>query len=185
MDVPAPLSRIALQGAAPLRAVALAAVLAAASLAGTLLAPSSAGAQGLTVRVAPEASAVRWKKEVGIEDATFLGGGLSLGFGRYVTLSGSYGTAGTLSTAFSASGYRPFDSSLRENRVRASLYSSRVLFRLGDRRVAPVLAAQGGVLDLEPEGRDRAGPPAGRGRGTSTGACGRGSRAGRNRRGGV
>ncbi|HSW28638.1 MAG TPA: hypothetical protein VLH75_03995, partial [Longimicrobiales bacterium] len=128
---------------------------AAAALAAALLAPAALGAQGLTVRVAPEASAVRWEEKVGIEDATFLGGGLSLGFGRYVTLRGSYRTAGTVGTAFSASGYRPFDSSLRENRVRASLWSSGVLFRLGAGRVAPVLAADGGVLDLEPEGRDR------------------------------
>ncbi|MHB1193620.1 MAG: OmpA family protein [Longimicrobiales bacterium] len=127
----------------------------AAVVAAALLAPSALGAQGLTVRVAPEASATRWEEEVGIEDATFLGGGLSLGFGRYVTLRGSYRTAGTVGTAFSASGYRPFDSSLRENRVRASLYSSGVLFRLGAGRVAPVLAADGGVLELEPEGRDR------------------------------
>ena len=112
---------------------------AAAALAVLLLAPSAIGAQGLTVRIAPEASATRWEKEVGIEDATFLGGGLSLGFGRYVTLRGSYRTAGTVNTAFSASGYRPFDSSLRENRVRASLYSSGVLFRLGARRVRSAL----------------------------------------------
>lgn len=118
--------------------------------------PAHLGAQGLSLRVAPEASAVRWKEEVGLEDATFLGGGLSLGFGRYVTLRGSYRTAGTLGTAFAASGYRPFDSSLRENRVRASQYTSGVVFRLGERRVAPVLTAEGGVLDLEPEGRERA-----------------------------
>ena len=126
-----------------------------AALAAALLVPTALAGQGLAVRVAPEASAVRWEEKVGIEDATFLGGGLSLGFGRYVTLRGSYRTAGTVGTAFSASGYRPFDSSLRENRVRASLWSSGVLFRLGAGPVAPVLAADGGVLDLKPEGRDR------------------------------
>ena len=139
------------RGAAPSRAsLAIATLL-------TLLLPTPRGlhAQGLSVRVASEASAVRWEEEVGMEDAAFLGGGLSLGFGRYVTLRGSYRTAGTLGTAFSASGYRPFDSSLRENRVKASLWSSGVLLRLGNRRVAPVLGAEGGVLELKPEGRER------------------------------
>lgn len=128
------------------RAFALLAVLAAAS---------PASGQGISLRVAPEASVMQWGEGTGLEDATFLGGGLSLGFGRYVTLKGSYRRAGTLETNFADAGYRPFDSSLMENRVTTSLFSGGVLFRLGGGPFAPVLSASGGVLDLEPEGRDR------------------------------
>lgn len=120
-----------------------------------LAAASQASAQGITLRVAPELSGIRWDDETALEDATFIGGGLSLGFGRYVTLRGSYRRAGTLGTEFAEAGYRPFDSSLRENRVTTSLFSSTVLFRLGGGTVAPVVTATGGVLQLGPEGRDR------------------------------
>lgn len=127
-----------------------------AALLGVFLAAAGpAAAQGITLRVAPELSGIQWGEGTALEDATFFGGGLSLGFGRYVTLRGSWRRAGTLETAFLDAGYRPFDSALRENRVSTSLFSSTVLFRLGDGAVAPVAAATGGILQLDPEGRER------------------------------
>lgn len=120
-----------------------------------LAAVPQASAQGITFRVAPELSGIRWDDETALEDATFIGGGISLGFGRYVTLRGSYRRAGTLGTGFAEAGYRPFDISLRENRVNTSLFSGTAVFRLGAGAIAPVVTATGGVLQLGPEGRDR------------------------------
>lgn len=121
-----------------------------------LAAPRPAVGQGITLRVAPELSGIQWGEGTALEDATFAGGGLSLGFGRYVTLRGSFRRAGTIGTGFAEAGYRPFDSSLLENRVGTSLFSSTVLFRLGGGSIAPVVSATGGVLQLDPEGRERA-----------------------------
>ena len=118
--------------------------------------PSSLSAQGLTLRVAPESSTIRWDQAMGLKDGAFLGGGLSMGFGRFVLLKGAYGTAGTLNTAFGRAGFTAADgSSLDENQVKASLVSASVLLRMGNQRVAPVLSTRGGILDLEPEGREK------------------------------
>jgi outer membrane protein OmpA-like peptidoglycan-associated protein len=125
-----------------------------AAIVATLPAAWPAAAQGITLRVAPELATLQWGDETALERPTFIGGGLSLGFGRYVTLRGSWRRAGTLETSFADAGYRPFGSSLLENRVTTSLLSSTVLFRLGGGNVAPVVTATGGVLRLDPEGRD-------------------------------
>ncbi|GMV04066.1 MAG: hypothetical protein AMXMBFR53_03470 [Gemmatimonadota bacterium] len=118
--------------------------------------PHALAAQGLTLRIAPEANTFRWDDALALEDATFFGGGLSMGFGRYVLLRGAYATAGTMGTSFADAGFLADDGSeLDENGVKASLISGSVLFRLGDQRVAPVLATRGGLLDLTPDGGTR------------------------------
>jgi outer membrane protein OmpA-like peptidoglycan-associated protein len=118
---------------------------------------SPVSGQGLRLRVAPEATTVRWDDALGLQNATFFGGGLALDFGRYVTLRGTYGTAGTVGTAFARADFAADDGSpLEENQVKTSLFSTSVLFRLGARRVAPLLGVRGGVLYLEPDGRSSA-----------------------------
>jgi outer membrane protein OmpA-like peptidoglycan-associated protein len=121
------------------------------------IAPLALAGQGMTLRVAPDATVVRWGETVGLENAALLGGGLSLGFGRYVTLRGSYGTAGVLDTRFAGVGLLADDgSTLDENEVNTSLFSAGVLFRLGNRRVAPILSTRGGILRLAPDSREEA-----------------------------
>ena len=111
------------------------------ALAAAVLCPRALEAQGLTLRLAPEAHAFRWDEALALNDATFLGGGLSIGFGRYVTLRGAYGAGGTVETAFARAGFLADDGTApNENDVQVSLFSANVLFRLGDRRIAPVLS---------------------------------------------
>ncbi len=118
-----------------------------------VLTPTDVTAQGLTARVAPEYSHLRWGGDVGLEGADLFGGAVSMGFGRYVGLRAGYKTASDVPTALAATGYGA--GSPEENRVRASLFSTDVLLRLGSGRFAPVLLGSGGVLGFSPDGRPR------------------------------
>lgn len=108
--------------------------------------------QGLTVRLAPQASNMRWAPELGLTNGAFYGGGLALGFGRFVSLHGSYRFANALQTSLAQTTYD--GGNAEENLLGAALFSTGVEIRIGDRRLAPVIAGTGGVFRVAPQGRE-------------------------------
>lgn len=112
--------------------------------------PSTSVAQGLTARIAPEVTGIRWES-VGLDDAYLFGGAASIGFGRYVFLRAAYKKSQDVQTSLASSGYSAPGG---ENEVDATLLSTDVQVRLGNGRVAPILTGGGGFLSLSPAGRD-------------------------------
>ena len=119
------------------------------------LLPQAVTAQGLSLSLAPQGSRVWWSKDIGLPDANLFGGAAKLGFGRYVALEAGYGMVGGLATDFAGAGFTgPGGAPVAENTIDANILSSSIQLRLGSRRLAPLLVGSGGVLTLEPRGRE-------------------------------
>lgn len=113
---------------------------------------STLEAQGLSVRLAPQASSVRWADDVGLDNGAFYGGGLALGFGRFVSLQGSYRFANALQTSLGTTNYD--GGAAEENMLDAALFSTGVEVRIGNARFAPIVTGTGGILRMSPQGRE-------------------------------
>lgn len=113
--------------------------------------PGSLRGQGIAFGLGAEGSHLNWSDDLGLDDATFLGGYASMAFGRYVRVQLGLSHASSVETRLAETDY-----TAAENRVDATRASTRILLNLGSGTIAPLLAASGGVLRIEPEGRSRA-----------------------------
>lgn len=102
-----------------------------------LCAPSSLHAQGVGISAIPTVERAWWGSDVLLPDATYLGGGLSLHFGRFVALDGHYVRSERL------------DHPSGPPRVGSNRYGGEVLFVLTPARYTPFLRLGASVLEFE------------------------------------
>lgn len=113
--------------------------------------PGSLRGQGIAFGLGAEGSHLNWSDDLGLDDATVLGGYASMAFGRYVRVQLGLSRASSVETRLAET-----DFPAAENRVNATRAATRILLNVGSGTITPLLAASGGVLRMEPEGRSRA-----------------------------
>lgn len=109
------------------------------ALAFTLL-PEHAAAQGLTYSLVPSARWIHWDDAVDLDRTRLLGGGLNIGFGRYVGLSAFYHESGDATL-------------LPESTLESELVQTggEVTLALGSGTLVPILKGGASILRFRPD----------------------------------
>ncbi|CAN5787386.1 hypothetical protein BH23GEM9_BH23GEM9_36370 [soil metagenome] len=114
-----------------------------------------AAAQGIGYRITPGVNHIRWDDALGLKDGYLYGGRFGITFGPAVSLQPFYFRSNDLDAdATRIEGTSPFAGATRGD-VDVSILGANMEVNLGSGAVIPFLRGGGGVLRIEPDGRER------------------------------
>ena len=112
--------------------------------------PALGQVEGLRYSVSPGTEHVRWDAGLGLEDATLYGARLGFGFGRTLSLEGSYLQTDDVASSLSASDFPQPDPIFRAQDVDIRRYGADLVLNLSRSRTVPFLVAGGSVYKFDP-----------------------------------
>ncbi len=123
-------------------------------LAAVASAPTAALAQvdGMSYTLTPTYNAIRWDKDLGLDDTELYGAKFALNFGKYIALQSYYLARNDVRTDFSTLSLRDLNGDpLMDQKLNIANYGADVVLNLGDGNIVPFLKGGGGIIRFDPE----------------------------------